>query len=307
MSFFIILLLVFIIVGYISDNQSGQSQGSNNENERSNRSSNNNHSNDDFQSYLDGIDYDCDGTFDRGFYNPETRLRIKGPMKSYDILTERYFYSFYDGTLEFKDENTKVSIRLVISKDKRIVPAIFHINGDLYKPVDYNGDFIESIQSISINDIHVSRTVCFIMVQLENYPIRQITYDTISGILIDVIAFNMLTRNKVIIEFEEDYITVAKDYKYNFEDTYKRFRDIVINKISNYLLNNNYLAKSHIYEVEEWLSILELPNDTTDIAIIRKQYRTLARKYHPDLHHNTEDQMKKINMAYDNLQQYFAS
>lgn len=57
-----------------------------------------------------------------------------------------------------------------------------------------------------------------------------------------------------------------------------------------------------IEEIEEALEVLSLPKLITKVEI-RKQYRFLAKKYHPDLGGNAKD-MEKINHAYAFLMNY---
>ncbi|PQZ55583.1 MULTISPECIES: J domain-containing protein [Bacillus] len=55
------------------------------------------------------------------------------------------------------------------------------------------------------------------------------------------------------------------------------------------------------------LETLELPVDTRDMNVIKKQYRSLAKKYHPDTGNGSEEKMKKINVAYEELCQQLAA
>lgn len=47
----------------------------------------------------------------------------------------------------------------------------------------------------------------------------------------------------------------------------------------------------------QWCAILDLPWGTTDLAVVRKRYRALALKRHPD-QGGTEEAMKELNEAY---------
>jgi len=55
-------------------------------------------------------------------------------------------------------------------------------------------------------------------------------------------------------------------------------------------------------EIKEALNILELPAYITKDEI-KKQYKLLAKKYHPDVYKDQE-QMAKINNAYKIIMQY---
>ena len=49
------------------------------------------------------------------------------------------------------------------------------------------------------------------------------------------------------------------------------------------------------------IGILELPHNTTDTEIIKQQYRTLAKRYHPDKNPNGEEHFKLVHEAYEYL------
>ncbi len=60
--------------------------------------------------------------------------------------------------------------------------------------------------------------------------------------------------------------------------------------------------RSPVEEIEEALEILELPKLVTK-ADIKKQYRYIAKKHHPDLGGDPQE-MERINHAYRLLMKY---
>lgn len=60
-------------------------------------------------------------------------------------------------------------------------------------------------------------------------------------------------------------------------------------------------------DVKEILKKFDLPLNTTDIKIIKKRYRHLAKKYHPDMPDGNEVLFKQVVLDYEVLQYYFAN
>ena len=56
---------------------------------------------------------------------------------------------------------------------------------------------------------------------------------------------------------------------------------------------------------EKYLMILDLPLNTNNFEEIKRQYRVLAKKYHPDINKNGGEKFKQINFAYNELKQVF--
>jgi len=61
-----------------------------------------------------------------------------------------------------------------------------------------------------------------------------------------------------------------------------------------------------IEKIEAALQRLDLPTLVTK-EDIKRRYRQLARRYHPDLNADTATQMEEINQAYTLLMEYIAS
>lgn len=57
-------------------------------------------------------------------------------------------------------------------------------------------------------------------------------------------------------------------------------------------------------EIESALKLFNLPQNPQKKAV-KKRYRELVSKYHPDMNKNTEDMMKKVNSAYSILKEIF--
>lgn len=62
-------------------------------------------------------------------------------------------------------------------------------------------------------------------------------------------------------------------------------------------------GKTHLSEKD--LKTLELPIDTVSFDTIKKQYRILAKKYHPDVNPDGADRFKDISQAFNSLRSSF--
>ncbi|MBT2717535.1 J domain-containing protein [Bacillus sp. ISL-57] len=58
-------------------------------------------------------------------------------------------------------------------------------------------------------------------------------------------------------------------------------------------------------EIETILAKFDLPPDTTDYTIIKRQFKKLAKKYHPDMPNGNEQVFKKLIVDFEILNNYF--
>ena len=58
--------------------------------------------------------------------------------------------------------------------------------------------------------------------------------------------------------------------------------------------------------LNEYFNILQIPH-TNDINVIKKSFRQLSLKYHPDKNDNNSDLFNKINNAYEMLSKYISN
>lgn len=97
----------------------------------------------------------------------------------------------------------------------------------------------------------------------------------------------------IIIELQLMINKLNSDCKYKkeYNNTYRQ---------------NHYNSSSQISNKEKFLKVLKLPNNITDISIIRKQYIKLIKQYHPDVIHDNGEKAKEINIAYQGLKEIFS-
>ena len=59
----------------------------------------------------------------------------------------------------------------------------------------------------------------------------------------------------------------------------------------------------------EYIKIMELPEEEISLSSIKKQYKKLVKKYHPDLNRNdknAEEKFKQLSIAYKALMEKFS-
>jgi hypothetical protein len=66
-------------------------------------------------------------------------------------------------------------------------------------------------------------------------------------------------------------------------------------------LNKNYDE----VDIEKVLERFNLPKDTNDMSIIRKRYRELAKKYHPDMEHGDANLFKQVVADFEFIKYFF--
>ena len=74
----------------------------------------------------------------------------------------------------------------------------------------------------------------------------------------------------------------------------------------------NFASRQQIYYTEkekEFLQIMELSGEDLSIPVLKKQYKKLVKKYHPDVNRqdkNAEEKFKQLTLAYHALLEKFS-
>jgi hypothetical protein len=87
----------------------------------------------------------------------------------------------------------------------------------------------------------------------------------------------------------------------NTENDHQNFKG----KFSDYfedVFNQEY---SELDEISKILNKFDLPTDTRDMVIIKKRYRQLAKKFHPDMANGNADLFKQLVLDFEILKYYF--
>lgn len=94
--------------------------------------------------------------------------------------------------------------------------------------------------------------------------------------------------------------------KYNFGYDFAEFPDGLFGeKAPEFNSEEIYLSA----EEKKYLKILELEHAELSVEILKKQYKKLVKKYHPDLHHNdkeAEEKFKFLSEAYEHFIKRFS-
>jgi len=87
--------------------------------------------------------------------------------------------------------------------------------------------------------------------------------------------------------------------RYNFKDDFGIFGE--------YIHDHNYAPIGGVYysrEERKYIKIMELTEDSLDLSSLKKQYKKLAKKYHPDANRGDkemEEKFKQLSTAYNHL------
>lgn len=85
-----------------------------------------------------------------------------------------------------------------------------------------------------------------------------------------------------------------QEYEEQYDDTYQKSREE--------FFNENYADTDDIGKV---LERFNLPKETTDIKIIKKRYRELAKKYHPDMENGDAELFKQLVADFEYIKYQF--
>ncbi|MEH7452391.1 J domain-containing protein [Gottfriedia acidiceleris] len=290
MGFFVLLIAFFIIKAlFFSGGSSSSGSGS-------------------LESQLNATQYDCLGHFTNGFFIEDKDVLVEAPVYSYDNpkINVPYFYTYEEGPMILRNSSGNIRIELRKLTDFRIVPVAICINDEWYKVVDRNGKFKEitpdSISHDVLENISVGRTTSLITDLLEELGANENLILETLVFMRDLLVFNILINRKIIVATGHGVVYISNHYLARFAQLYDEVFQSAIKTMNNYNPPyegaNTSNTDNHI---EQLLTILELPVHTRDLNIIKHQYKQLARKYHPDLNTGTEEVMKKINVAYEEL------
>jgi len=249
--------------------------------------------------------YHPDGQFIEGFYIEDRDVYAKGPVFSFNFGEQGLLYGYEEGILQLRNSTGNIEIQLKQVNDRRIVPIFFHINGKPFSVVDKNGNFLNQNNS-NFNIISVVHTFSHMYAEISDANFNEQLKIEVYIFMRDLLIFNMMIKRGIIAKFENQNIFVSN--KYDGPLFVDKFREIFVIAEETIETHMDWItSENNDSRVSILLEILELPTDTRDMNIIKKQYRTLAKKYHPDTGNGSEEKMKKINVAYEELCQHLAA
>lgn len=281
-----IIILVIIGLWLIGSASSGSSSSRSNQSSYNHTTSSNSNSN-----FIPIY-----GEFESGSYLEKVNVYVKGPVYSYP-LGEGFFWGYGGGRLLIQNSSGQLSINLVKSPDNRIVPSSFTINNEKFSVIEKNGQFYSQQ---SYRDISLARTINYILDEQARLNMDQKSQETTFEFLIGLLVFNMLLKRKVIFRHGKEAIEVAAGT--NLQAESDKLWSVAVDLVNKY--ENDYLAERTTNKIQELLSILELPSTERDLNVIKKQYKVLAKKYHPDVYLKSDQKFKQINSAYEELCTY---
>ncbi|WP_144647043.1 J domain-containing protein [Priestia megaterium] len=238
--------------------------------------------------------------FMEGFYAEDCDVYIKGPVFLYsgEEEGEEPFYAYGEGTLLFRNSTGNVHIQLKKLNDGRIVPVKFCINGTLFPVIDKNGVFLP-LENGNYNFVSIARTFCFMLQEQSNKGVNHNLQQENYLFLRNLIVFNMLGKRSMITNYSNDHITIPYKDVEIFDQKCVEFTEMAHKTIWSY--ENSFSKQHQNQKIAELLKILELPTDTKSLDVIKKQYRKLAQKYHPDKGYSSDEKIKQIIAAYEEL------
>lgn len=119
-----------------------------------------------------------------------------------------------------------------------------------------------------------------------------------------IIVYNRLRKPKSENKKEEsNSYRDRKEESHSYRSYEDFFRDFFGGRGRSNYNNNSYSSRSYN---TEWWKVLEFTSIPISFDIVKKRYRDLIRKYHPDIAgKNGEEKSKKINLAYEEAKKYF--
>jgi hypothetical protein len=236
------------------------------------------------------------GEFETGSYLEDVNVYVKGPVYSYP-LSQGFFWGYGAGTLSIQNSSGQLSINLVKSTDNRMVPTSFTINNEKFSVIEKNGQFFSHK---SYRDISLARTINYILDEQARLNMDEKSQKTTFEFLIGLLVFNMMLKRKIIFRHGKEAIEVGETT--NLEVEYEKIWSIAVDLVNKY--SHDYLLERTNNNIEQLLTILELPSNERDLNVIKKQYKVLAKKYHPDVYLKSDQKFKEINSAYEELCTY---
>ncbi|SFB19954.1 MULTISPECIES: J domain-containing protein [unclassified Bacillus (in: firmicutes)] len=284
MSFIVICIVIYVLIKIFGSDSSSSSS----ENYHSNYSASPNH----IYRY---------GEFESGFYMEEINVFAKGPVYSFELDNGQFFWGYVEGNLTLKNSSGNIEFQLKKLTDNRIIPVHFSLNNKRFSVVDKHGNYFNlSLQNYT--DISLARTMNLVLDEQSNANMDQNLLDATYEFLISLLTFNIMSKRKIILSSNPESIHVNPKYFHRFREEVESIRGIATSLFNKYF--DNYLIANTDKKIESLLSILELPSNTRDLNSIKKQYKLLAKKYHPDVYLKSDTKFKEINQAYEDLCSY---
>ena len=243
------------------------------------------------------------GHFTEGFYIEEDDVFVKGPVYSYTSpkVSMPNFLAFGEDNLQFKNSTGYISMYLKKVSDGRIVPIHFFVNSNSFSVIDKHGNPHTGNDYTSVS---VARSLSLMLHTLELQGANENLIKTTYLFVKELLVFNMMVKRKIITSYGDSYIVISNNHISSFYQTHTNLYDSAGDTISSYA-DSPYSGQPKDDHISKLLKTLELPTDTSDFNVIKNQYKQLAKKYHPDRNKGTEEKMKKINVAYEELCEYF--
>ncbi|MBP2243283.1 DnaJ-domain-containing protein 1 [Cytobacillus eiseniae] len=245
--------------------------------------------------------YKYDLRFDREeLLVKELGIMIKGPIYMY---TKKFnFTGFGAGTLIIK-ETIDVNIKFEKEADRTIRVKSMIANNQIIPIQQSNGQYslphtiyklLEELDKFSL-DLHTLKEALFeilFSLDLFNGAINR-------GLIREVDDYSFVVNDVYLIELQMNEL---------HEELFQKVQRIFIelDRLKGYTEQGQF-GSSHDKEAEidQYLKILELDTNVRNFTIIKRQYKKLAKKYHPDLANGDPEKMSEINVAYEALDAIF--
>jgi len=115
----------------------------------------------------------------------------------------------------------------------------------------------------------------------------------------------------LIYYIKNQLLKKAKQYEFRFDSSsfsnqgfnFNEFRNFDFNSFNNNNFQGFYAQNSKVEEAKNFFGFSQNPNKEE----IKKRYKELAKKYHPDLNGGNDEKMKKLNEYRDILMQAYSN
>jgi len=115
----------------------------------------------------------------------------------------------------------------------------------------------------------------------------------------------------LIYYIKNQLLKKAKQYEFRFDSSsfsnqgfnFNEFRNFDFNSFNNNNFQGFYAQNSKVEEAKNFFGFSQNPNKEE----IKKRYKKLAKKYHPDLNGGNDEKMKKLNEYRDILMQAYSN
>ncbi|WP_031543256.1 DnaJ domain-containing protein [Mesoplasma photuris] len=218
-------------------------------------------------------------------------------------------------TEELKNDSQSVKNKIWSSKNKTTVQIPKFNYYEIYDKFPFNSEFIATKEYlIKKNNLE------FEEINLIIKTLKQLQFEFYSNW--SIVNHEILIKNKnpynykILLNFYKDKITEEFSKQIiplvidNHEDEARKILINIFDELKNiYKQIHQKKISSQKFEEDEDIEvrdpileaflILEM-NETNDLELIKKQYKKMAKKYHPDInkHKNANEKMSMINEAY---------